>query len=85
MSILPVRPLARPSPPLDRLAAEGDEQRSQTGWIGVQEWVVIFARALSAFRLRDPVCVGKGDRFWLLPSPKASTERATTGLLGIDS
>ena len=24
-----------------------DEQRSQTGWIGVQEWVVIFARALS--------------------------------------
>ena len=23
-----------------------DEQRSQTGWIGVQEWVVIFARAL---------------------------------------
>ena len=35
MSILPVRPLTRPSPPLDGLAAEGDEQRSQTGCIGV--------------------------------------------------
>ena len=46
MSILPVRPLARPNPPPDRLAAEGGEQRSQTGWIGVQEWVVILARAL---------------------------------------
>ena len=31
-----------------------DEQRSQTGWIGVQEWVVIFARALS-FILQKPV------------------------------
>ena len=28
-----------------------DEQRSQTGWIGVQEWVVIFARALSLLPL----------------------------------
>ena len=27
-----------------------DEQRSQTGWIGVQEWVVIFARALRAVK-----------------------------------
>ena len=27
-----------------------DEQRSQTGWIGVREWVVILARALSAAR-----------------------------------
>ncbi len=27
-----------------------DEQRSQTGWIGVQEWVVILARALRSTR-----------------------------------
>ncbi len=46
MGILPVRWLTRPSPPLDRLAAEGGEQRSQTGCIGVQESVVILARAL---------------------------------------
>jgi hypothetical protein len=25
-----------------------DEQRTQTGWIGVQEWEVIFARTLRA-------------------------------------
>ena len=37
-----------------------DEQRSQTGWIGVQEWVVIFARALSVC-----VCAGaKGRRLY---------------------
>ena len=53
MSILPVWPLARPSHPLDRLAAEGGEQRSQTGWIGVQEWVVILARALSSLETLD--------------------------------
>ena len=47
MSILPVRPLTRPSPPLDRLAAEGGEQRSQTGCIGVPKCEVIFARTLS--------------------------------------
>ncbi len=84
MSIFPLRPLTRPSPPLDRLAAEGGEQRSQAGWIGAPEWEVILARALSraarAYGLPEP----KGIALIGIPgSGKSLTAKMVAGLWGI--